>query len=114
MNPTTFSIIGDGAMGTVCALLLAASEDRSVRLWCRNPDRAKRLADSRRNDLYLPNAAIPASVEITADFDAVADADVFVAATPLVYLRATLEPIKGRWPKGSFIVHVMKDRKSVV
>jgi glycerol-3-phosphate dehydrogenase (NAD(P)+) len=51
---------------------------------------------------------IPDSVLVTADFRAVADADVFVAATPLVYLRSTLAPLKAAWPKDSFIAHVMK------
>jgi glycerol-3-phosphate dehydrogenase (NAD(P)+) len=108
MHPTTFTIVGDGAMGTVCSILLAGKPEGKVRLWCRNPDRAKRLAETRRNELYLPHATIPETVEITADFATVADADLFVAATPLVYLRSTLVPLQERWPKGSFIVHVMK------
>jgi len=108
MTPSRFTVVGDGAMGTVCAMLLASKPGRQVRLWCRKPERARLLAETRRNDLYLPNTAIPDSVEVTADFAAAADAEVFVAATPLVYLRSTIEPLRSVWPKGSFIVHVMK------
>jgi glycerol-3-phosphate dehydrogenase (NAD(P)+) len=108
MLPTRFTIVGDGAMGTACALLTASKPGRQVRLWCRNPDRARLLQATRRNELYLPGAAIPDSVEVTSNFAAVADADVFVAATPLVYLRSTLAPLREAWPRESFVVHVMK------
>jgi glycerol-3-phosphate dehydrogenase (NAD(P)+) len=107
-TPNSYTVVGDGAMGTAVALLLAAKPGRRVRLWCRNPVRAKLISETRRNELYLPNAAIPAEIEVINDFRANADADVFVAATPLVHLRATLAPLVDDWPKGSFVVHVMK------
>lgn len=106
--PSSFTILGDGAMGTACAVVLASKTGRRIRLWCRQPERARLLNESRCNDLYLPHVRIPDCVEVISDFAEAADAEVFVAACPLVYLRATLTPIAGRWPKDSFIVHVMK------
>src|SRR5688572_23496589 len=99
--PSRFTILGDGAMGTACAVVLASKPGRRIRLWCRRPERAKLLNESRCNDLYLPHVRIPECVEVSADFAAAADAEIFVAATPLVYLRDTLRPIANAWPRGS-------------
>ena len=54
----TISIIGDGAMGTLCAILLSENDHR-VTLWSAFPDAAERLASEfpdaadRRNRLLV-------------------------------------------------------------
>ncbi len=47
------AIIGDGAMGTVCAMLLAGN-GVSVRLWGRDAERTRNINVERQNRQYLP------------------------------------------------------------
>jgi glycerol-3-phosphate dehydrogenase (NAD(P)+) len=92
--PTKFAILGDGAWGTAIALLLAQDADHQVILWSAQEENARILRESRENIRLLPGVTIPETVELTtAITDAAAGADLFVAAIPTVYLRATLERI---------------------
>ena len=91
------TVLGAGAWGTALAVQASASHPTS--LWTRDPDHAAELASSRRNDLYLPTVALPASLEIGADLDAAirhAEAGLVVIATPM----AGLEPMLRRLPAG--------------
>ena len=59
-------IIGDGAMGTICAIMLSQNNLR-VRLWSAFPENAREIDRLRENRRYLPGFALPASIEVTAD-----------------------------------------------
>lgn len=92
--PTRFAVLGDGAWGTAVALLLARDADHRVTLWSARPANARLLRERRENVTYLPGVPIPPEVELTDDVDAaVRGADLWVAAVPTVYLRATLAPL---------------------
>jgi glycerol-3-phosphate dehydrogenase (NAD(P)+) len=92
--PTTFAILGAGAWGTAVAVLLAQNSRYRVRLWGARPESASELIARRENVALLPGIAIPDTVEITADAgQAVAGADLVIAAVPTVYMRATLQPL---------------------
>jgi glycerol-3-phosphate dehydrogenase (NAD(P)+) len=91
--PTRFAVLGDGAWGTAIALLLADNPTHHVSLWSARPENARLLRDRRENVTYLPGVPIPASVALTDDVtEAVADTELWIAAIPTVYLRATLTP----------------------
>jgi glycerol-3-phosphate dehydrogenase (NAD(P)+) len=91
--PSKFAILGDGAWGTAIALLLAADPTHRVCLWSAREENARLLRVHRENVRLLPGVPIPPSVELTTDVsEAVAGADLWIAAVPTVYLRATLEP----------------------
>jgi len=77
------AVLGAGAWGTAIACALAARNE--VSLWARD------AAQARRNERYLPGAAIPASVRVTADLPR--DADLFLAATPVAALREIFQKI---------------------
>ena len=81
------SIIGDGAMGTVLAMLLA-EKHIPVRMWGYD---ARQLADierSRENTKFLPGHTIPKSVVFEAQDDRIMqDADVVISAVPCQYTR---------------------------
>jgi glycerol-3-phosphate dehydrogenase (NAD(P)+) len=62
------TILGAGAWGTALAILLA--DRHQVVLWGRDPQAMNEAAASRQNKDYLPGFALPASLRITADFDA--------------------------------------------
>lgn len=91
---TRFAILGDGAWGTAIALVLAQDADHRVALWSARPENARLLQERRENVVYLPGVPIPPAVELTADVrEAVRGAELWIAAVPTVYLRATLTPV---------------------
>jgi glycerol-3-phosphate dehydrogenase (NAD(P)+) len=92
--PTTFAVFGDGAWGTAIALLLAGDPQHRVRLWSARAENARILRERRENVRLLPGVPIPLTVHLTTDIaEAVASADLWVAAIPTVYLRSTLRPV---------------------
>lgn len=102
------TILGAGAMGTGCAILLAQRGGRDVTL-CPRPAAAVELLATRENRRLLPGIAIPATVEITADVRAAAQgADLLVAAIPTVHLREALTAMAGSLPPGVPVVSVVK------
>ena len=60
------AVIGDGAMGTVCAIMLAEN-GFSVRLWSAFPEAAERLARERENTRFLPGPRLDDGVRVTGD-----------------------------------------------
>lgn len=94
----TVAIIGDGAMGTVCSILLAAN-GHTVRLWGRSPDYVDVLRQTRQNPRYLPEVRIPDDVLITPDASqAFAGADLIVSAVPCQYVRGVWASLKPTVP----------------
>jgi glycerol-3-phosphate dehydrogenase (NAD(P)+) len=101
--PTRFAVLGDGAWGTAIALLLAQNPEHRVALWSAFEENARLLRDKRENVRLLPGVSIPQAIELTTDVrQAVAGAELLIAAIPTVYLRATLQRIApelhGDWP----------------
>jgi glycerol-3-phosphate dehydrogenase (NAD(P)+) len=92
---TTFAVLGDGAWGTALAILLAGRPEHRVCLWSARADNGQLLQERRENVHLLPGVPIPAAVELTTDVAAAAGADVWVSAIPTVYLRPTLERVRG-------------------
>jgi glycerol-3-phosphate dehydrogenase (NAD(P)+) len=77
------AVVGGGSWGTAFALL-AAGRGAPVRLVCRTPAQAERVARDRVNPAYLPGVRLPESVEVTS-MDApgaLAGAGLVVAAVP--------------------------------
>jgi len=94
--PTTFAILGAGAWGTAIGLVLARNPAHRVRLWSARPENARVLQERRENVRLLPGVPIPPSIHLTTDInEAVADADLLIAAIPTVHLRAVLQTIAG-------------------
>jgi glycerol-3-phosphate dehydrogenase (NAD(P)+) len=113
------AVIGAGAMGTACAWLLAKKHEHQVYLWCRRPDRAQAIAETRINEPYLPLMTpdpkqpkvpfrIPETITITSDQSVIASADVVILAVPMVHLRTTLKQLRSAWPSQALIVSVVK------
>lgn len=81
------TVIGAGAMGTVCALLLASRGAR-VKLWARSIDRARQLADDRENKRYLPGHSLSSNIDPTHDIAAaLACPQLIVSAIPCQHVR---------------------------
>jgi glycerol-3-phosphate dehydrogenase (NAD(P)+) len=76
------AIIGGGSWGTALAIVLAPRFSR-VALWVYESDLAARMVAARINDIYLPDCAIPASVEITSDLATALDgAEIVLGVMP--------------------------------
>lgn len=87
------AVIGDGAMGTICAMLFAGNGTR-VRLWGRDPQRAERINRERENARYMPG--VPLSERITAGSDPAwpfEAAELVVAAIPCQHIRGVWEQL---------------------
>lgn len=91
--PTHFAVLGDGAWGTAVALLLAQDPNHRVLLWSALEENGSLLRERRENVLFLPGVPIPPAVHLTTDAAEAADADLWIAAIPTVYLRQTLARI---------------------
>jgi glycerol-3-phosphate dehydrogenase (NAD(P)+) len=103
------TVIGGGAMGTACAIVLSENPDQQVALWARNPDHAAEMAETRENQRLLPGVSIPSSIEITSDITtAVADSDLLVMAVPTAFLRDCLNNISPALNNDRPVVSVIK------
>ncbi|TNC74329.1 NAD(P)H-dependent glycerol-3-phosphate dehydrogenase [Rubellimicrobium roseum] len=85
---TRIAVAGAGAFGT--ALAVALCETRDVALWGRDAPAMSAMAQSRVNP-RLPGVSLPAALPVTADPDALSDAEVVLLATPAQTLRAFLD-----------------------
>jgi glycerol-3-phosphate dehydrogenase (NAD(P)+) len=96
---SNISIMGAGAWGTAVAISLAARH--RVLLWGRDAEAMRAMAASRDNTAYLPGFPLPASMAVTADFEAALahvgkPGDLLIAACPVAGLRPLLARLKGR------------------
>jgi glycerol-3-phosphate dehydrogenase (NAD(P)+) len=104
----TISIIGDGAMGTVCAILLAENGHR-VRLWSAFPEAAREMAQFRENRRFLPGTPLCDSIEVTADDnEALRDCTLVISAVPTQFMRSVWGRLKPHCDKGLPICSVAK------
>ncbi|MBS0262035.1 MAG: NAD(P)-dependent glycerol-3-phosphate dehydrogenase [Planctomycetes bacterium] len=103
------AILGGGAMGTGCAVILAENPDCEVTLWLRDREQADQITGSRENSRFLPGITIPQRVQVTADISrATMSSDCCVIAIPTKYLRAALHPLAAHLPPAVSIVSVVK------
>ena len=105
---TKFTIVGDGAMGTACALLLCNQSSHEVTIWCQFEENCQLMEQNRENTRFLPGVPIPDRVHITSDFSTASGADAFVLAVPTVYLAGTIERLVDQWPQEPPVISVVK------
>ncbi|MFP4354617.1 MAG: NAD(P)H-dependent glycerol-3-phosphate dehydrogenase [Phycisphaerae bacterium] len=92
------SIIGDGAMGTLTAILLAEN-GLTVRLWSAFADHAEQISAERENKKFLPGPKLPVSIEVTSDESiALQDASWAVSAVPTQHVRTVWQRLKNHCP----------------
>jgi len=92
-------VVGAGSFGTAVAVH-AVRAGCAVTLWARNAPFVDEVRRTRRNARYLPEAELPAELELTADLGALDDSDLLVMAVPSHgyrdVLRALLAASPGR------------------
>jgi glycerol-3-phosphate dehydrogenase (NAD(P)+) len=86
------AVIGAGAWGT--ALAVSLSTYHRVTLWARDAAQIEAMRATRRNQRYLPDIFLPASIGLSANFSvALGDAELAIIAVPTVALRETLKQV---------------------
>lgn len=106
--PETIAIIGDGAMATVCGLLLAEKGHR-VRIFSMFENHLADMSAARENRRYLPNVAIPETIELTSDIARACDgASLVLSAMPCQFIRAWWRPVAAEIPSDVPICSITK------
>jgi len=86
------TVLGAGAWGT--AMALAAARRNDTLLWARDATRAAALAATRSNQRYLPDVALPPSLQVGSDLSAAlqhAERGLMILAVPMAGLRGLLQ-----------------------
>jgi len=102
------SIIGDGGMGTVLAILLC-EKGIAVRMWGHDAEQLADIERRRENTKFLPGYRLPTALVFESEDDrAMAGAELVVSAVPCQYMRRVWNRLKARVPSGVPIVSVAK------
>lgn len=103
------TVLGDGAMGTACAILVGSKPEHPVTIWSAFPEQARVMQSLRENVKFLPGVPIPDGIVVTGDaHGACSGGELFVAAIPTVYLRNTLSRIREAIPELVPFVSIIK------
>ncbi|MBN1436119.1 MAG: NAD(P)-dependent glycerol-3-phosphate dehydrogenase [Sedimentisphaerales bacterium] len=87
------AIIGDGAMGTVCAITLARKGFR-VGLWSYDKQYVEKMQQTRENERFLPGYVLTPSIELTGDAEEIFDsATLVISAIPCKFVRSVWEKL---------------------
>ncbi len=102
------SIIGDGAMATVMAILLC-EKNKPVRMWGYDRRQLKQIESAGENIKFLPGYKLPKALVFEPDDERImADADLIVSAVPCQFVRQVWERLKDYVPEGVPIVSTAK------
>lgn len=102
------AVLGAGSWGTALAVHLARV-GHSVSLWSRDEALARRLAESRVNDVYLPGIRLPDSVIPSASLsDTLQGTNLVVVAVPSHGCRAVVGAAASHVSKDAIVVSAAK------
>jgi glycerol-3-phosphate dehydrogenase (NAD(P)+) len=101
-------VIGAGAWGTALAMLLA-DKGFDVTLWMYEKDLADEMARTRENRVYLPEFALPASIQVTSAMEtAVRDKKIILSVVPSHTVRTIAKQMVPFLPADTTIVSASK------
>jgi len=102
------TIIGDGAMGSVCSMLLCG-KGIGVRMWGYNPEQLAEIAEKRENIRFLPGHRLPEELVFEPRDDrAMEEAELVISAVPCQSTRSIWNRLKAFVRSGVPIVSVTK------
>ena len=106
------AVVGAGSWGTTLADLLA-NRGHEVVVWAFEPEVAEDISRRHRNDLFLPQAPLHASVTSTTDVRvAVRDAELIISAAPSHAVRTVMGEAAGAVREGAIVVSASKGLES--
>ncbi len=109
-NPETYAhigVLGAGAWGTALAIA-AARAGRKVTLWAREQEVVDSIASTHVNAQFLPDVALPESIQPTMDIALAASADAVLLASPAQHLRTTLSLLSRQLPRNAPVIACAK------
>ena len=105
---SSISIIGDGAMATVMAILLC-EKNLHVRVWGYDHDQLTEIAQHRENVKFLPGYKLPPSLVFEPGDERIMDGvDLIVSAVPCQFVRQVWERLTDYVPDNVPIVSTAK------
>lgn len=105
---STVAVVGAGSWGTAFAAVLARNGVASL-LWARRAELADEVSSTHRNQSYLPDVDLPASLRATHDLErAVARAPVVVLAIPSHCFREKCAELKDLIAPDAVLVSLTK------
>ncbi|MDH4238514.1 MAG: NAD(P)-dependent glycerol-3-phosphate dehydrogenase [Phycisphaerae bacterium] len=108
MKYKNISIIGDGAMATVMAILLC-EKNKSVRIWGYDRRQLSDIAQKCENIKFLPGYKLPQILVFDPNDERImAGADLIISAVPCQFVRQVWERLKDYVPDGVPIVSTAK------
>lgn len=106
--PEHITILGDGAMATVCSILLIQG-GHAVTMWGAFEESIERLQQNREQSRLLPGARIPPTVHLTAnDAECFRGSTMILSAIPTQFMRGVWKRLKQYVPVDVPIVSVAK------
>lgn len=106
--PERITILGDGAMATVCSILLTTG-GHEVTMWGAFEENIERLIQNRENQRLLKGVSIPPPVRLTAnDSECFDGCTMVLSAIPTQYVRSVWKRLKPHAPRGVPVVSVAK------
>jgi len=102
------SIIGDGGMGTVLAMLLCR-KGISTRIWGYDRRQLEQIGQNRENTKFLPGYKLPEQLVFEPDDQRImAGTELLVSAVPCQFMRGVWNRLKDYVPQGVPVVSVTK------
>jgi len=102
------SIIGDGAVGSVCAILLC-QKGFAVRMWGYDVEQLAQIEKRRENFRFLPGYKLPTSLVFEPeDREILKGAELIISAVPCQYMRSVWQRLKNYVSVSVPIVSVTK------
>ena len=106
--PERITILGDGAMATVCSILLTEG-GHQVTMWGAFEDSIERLIQNREQIKLLPGVKVPPQVKLTGnDRDCFDGCTMVLSAIPTQYKRSSWTRLRPFFPKGTPVISVAK------
>jgi glycerol-3-phosphate dehydrogenase (NAD(P)+) len=106
--PQHVTILGDGAMATVCSILLTQG-GHAVTMWGAFEESIERLQQNREQARLLPGVRIPPTVHLTAnDAQCFRESTMILSAIPTQYIRGVWKRLLPFVPRDLPIVSVAK------
>ena len=108
MSTEDIAVIGAGSFGTCLAMLFGNAGHR-VSLYCRNPEQAAELQETRINRVYLPAYRLPDTVSVSADLPLTVHGKRFVVGvTPSHVVRETFGQIAPAIDPDAIVINASK------
>ncbi len=101
------AVVGNGAMGCVCAEVLA-SNGCNVVVWGHDCNEIEAIVKTGENELYLPGYKLNKAIGFTSADNCLACAELVVSAVPCQFVRSVWQRLAAQIPQDVPIVSVTK------